>query len=67
MFAARPSADTGTDLNRQLWCCVRTAHVETTLRLIAQGADTNYEEAGARPLHIAAKEGQQLQVDALHK
>lgn len=34
-YAIRPSKDeqlTLEDLNRQLWSCVRTSHVETTLR-----------------------------------
>lgn len=55
------------DLNRQLHSCVRTTHVETTLRLLAQGAQTNYIEPdkGTTPLHIAAREGQSLQVELL--
>lgn len=53
------------DLNRQLHSCVRTGHVETTLRLLALGADPNGHidpETGATPLHVAAREGQELQV-----
>lgn len=70
-FTLRPSKDDGPisqdDLNRQLWSCVRTSHVETTLRLLASGADPNYAdpEKHNAPLHIAAKEGQSLQVELL--
>lgn len=70
-FALRPSKDdsviTQDDLNRQLWSCVRTAHVETTLRLLVLGADPNYidRDKGNSPLHVAAKEGQSLQVELL--
>jgi ankyrin repeat protein len=55
------------DLNRQLWSCVRTSHVETTLRLLALGAEPNYadSEKGNTPLHVAAKEGQTLQAELL--
>lgn len=32
-YAVRPPKDSNLDdLNKQLWCCVRTSHVETTLR-----------------------------------
>jgi ankyrin repeat protein len=69
-YTIRPSKDeenTLLDLNRQLWSCVRTSHVETTLRLLALGADPNYSdsEKGNCPLHIAAKEGQMLQAELL--
>ncbi|GMR60918.1 hypothetical protein PMAYCL1PPCAC_31113, partial [Pristionchus mayeri] len=55
------------DLNRQLWSCVRAPHVDTTLRLLVLGADPNYSdtEKGNTPLHVAAKEGQLLQVELL--
>lgn len=37
-FALRPSKDDNCisqdDLNRQLWSCVRTSHVETTMRYL---------------------------------
>ena len=41
--------------------------METTLRLLALGADPNYADAerGNSPLHIAAKENQALQVELL--
>ncbi|VDN05646.1 unnamed protein product [Thelazia callipaeda] len=70
-FALRPAKDDNCisqdDLNRQLWSCVRTSHVETTLRLLALGADPNYTdpEKNNSPLHIAAKENQALQVELL--
>ncbi|KAF8353597.1 git-1 [Pristionchus pacificus] len=55
------------DLNRQLWSCVRAPHVDTTLRLLVLGADANYydPEKHNTPLHVAAKEGQLLQVELL--
>ncbi|CAJ0945235.1 unnamed protein product, partial [Mesorhabditis belari] len=71
-FAVRPSKDDAPldvdDLNRQLWSCVRTGHVDTTLRLLAMGADPNYADPERQntPLHIAAKEGQTLQVELLY-
>uniref|UniRef100_A0A915PQ10 Arf-GAP domain-containing protein n=1 Tax=Setaria digitata TaxID=48799 RepID=A0A915PQ10_9BILA len=70
-FALRPARDDNCisqdDLNRQLWSCVRTSHVETTMRLLALGADPNYAdpEKHNAPLHIAAKENQALQVELL--
>lgn len=42
---------------------MRTAHIETTLRLLALGASVyTVQENGLTPLHIAAREGQSLQV-----
>ncbi|EJD76064.1 GTP-ase activating protein for Arf containing protein, variant [Loa loa] len=70
-FALRPAKDDNCisqdDLNRQLWSCVRTSHVETTMRLLAMGADPNYidPEKHNAPLHISAKENQALQVELL--
>lgn len=69
-YTIRPLRDeesTSLDLNRQLWACVRTSRVETTLRLLALGADPNYSESekGICPLHVAAKEGQMLQAELL--
>ncbi|KAI1713214.1 putative GTPase activating protein for arf domain-containing protein [Ditylenchus destructor] len=69
-FAIRPSKEdllTVDELNKQMWSCVRTSHVETTLRLLALGADPNYADPdkGNTPLHVAAKEGQILQIELL--
>ncbi|MFH4975525.1 hypothetical protein AB6A40_002234 [Gnathostoma spinigerum] len=70
-FTLRPSKEdeplNQDDLNQQLWSCVRTSHVETTLRLLALGADPNYVDPDKQnaPLHIAAKSGQALQVELL--
>lgn len=36
------SSDTDDDLNQQLHSSVRTSNLETSLRLLAQGADPNY-------------------------
>ncbi|KAK6034030.1 ankyrin repeat protein, partial [Cooperia oncophora] len=71
-FIRKPSKDDEPwsldDVNKQLWSCVRTAHVDTTLRLLAMGADVNYvdSEKGNSPLHVAAKEGQAMQVELLY-
>jgi len=36
------SSDTKEDLNQQLHSSVRTSNLETSLRILAQGADSNY-------------------------
>lgn len=36
------SSDTREDLNQQLHSSVRTSNLETSLRILAQGADSNY-------------------------
>jgi len=61
------SSDTEEELNQQLHSSVRTANLETSLRLLAQGADPNYyhEEKGTRPIHVAARAGQMGQVELL--
>ena len=53
--------------NRQLHASVRTANLETSLRLLSCGADANYlhPEKGTRPLHVAAGAGQASQVELL--
>ncbi|XP_063238160.1 ARF GTPase-activating protein GIT1 isoform X2 [Bacillus rossius redtenbacheri] len=55
------------DLSRQLHSSVRTSNLETSLRLLIQGADPNYfhDEKGTAPLHVAARAGQPLQVELL--
>ncbi|XP_076334103.1 ARF GTPase-activating protein GIT2-like isoform X5 [Tachypleus tridentatus] len=70
-FVHRPSKDEGpmfvSDLNKQLYSSVRTANLETSLRLLSLGADPNYihPERGNTPLHLAAKTGQSSQVELL--
>lgn len=61
------SSDSEDDLNQQLHSSVRTGNLETSLRLLAQGADPNYfhQEKGNRPLHVAARAGQMAQVELL--
>ncbi|XP_054273638.1 ARF GTPase-activating protein GIT2 isoform X2 [Macrosteles quadrilineatus] len=61
------SSDTEEELNQQLHSSVRTGNLETSLRLLAQGADPNYyhEEKGTRPIHVAARAGQIGQVELL--
>ncbi|KAG8233086.1 hypothetical protein J437_LFUL013086 [Ladona fulva] len=55
------------DLGQQLHASVRTANLETSLRLLSLGADPNYyhEVKGNTPLHVAAASGQASQVELL--
>jgi G protein-coupled receptor kinase interactor 2 len=56
------------ELSKQLHASVRSANLETSLRLLAQGADPNYvheEKGSTTPLHVAAKFNQAAQVELL--
>ncbi|XP_031561938.1 ARF GTPase-activating protein GIT2-like [Actinia tenebrosa] len=55
------------DYTLQLHSCVRTSNLETSLRLLSNGAQPNYihPEKGNTPLHIATSAGQALQVELL--
>ncbi|XP_006608086.1 ARF GTPase-activating protein GIT2 isoform X2 [Apis dorsata] len=55
------------ELSRQLHSSVRTSNLETSLRLLAQGANPSYfyKEKGTTPLHVAARAGQALQLELL--
>ncbi|XP_047141674.1 ARF GTPase-activating protein GIT1 isoform X2 [Hydra vulgaris] len=55
------------DLSKQLYSSVRTGNLETSLRLISLGAQTNYfhPEKGNTPLHVAAAAGQATQCELL--
>ncbi|XP_024943398.1 ARF GTPase-activating protein GIT1 isoform X2 [Cephus cinctus] len=69
-FVLRPSKEefcTEEELSRQLHSSVRTGNLETSLRLLAQGANPNYfyKEKGTTPLHVAARAGQALQLELL--
>ncbi|CAD5208118.1 unnamed protein product [Bursaphelenchus xylophilus] len=69
-FTIRPSKEERNsleDLNRQLWSVARSSRVETTLKLLALGADPNYADVdnGLAAVHVAAKEGQILQIELL--
>ncbi|KAG7173393.1 ARF GTPase-activating protein GIT2-like, partial [Homarus americanus] len=70
-FVYRPSRDDPSgndgDVSRQLHSSVRTANLETSLRLLSQGADPNYyhKEKSCCPLHVAARAGQASQVELL--
>ncbi|XP_066997754.2 ARF GTPase-activating protein GIT2 isoform X3 [Anabrus simplex] len=70
-FVFRPGKDDTvlleSDLSKQLHSSVRTTNLETSLRLLSQGADPNYfhEEKGTTPLHVAAKAGQMSQMELL--
>ncbi len=70
-FVYRPAKDepavSESELSRQLHSSVRTPNLETSLRLISQGADPNYfhPEKNSTPLQVAAKAGQACQVELL--
>uniref|UniRef100_A0A0K0ESS6 Arf-GAP domain-containing protein n=1 Tax=Strongyloides stercoralis TaxID=6248 RepID=A0A0K0ESS6_STRER len=66
-YASKGINESQSDLDMQLFACVRTCHVETTFRLLIHGANPNYVnyETGETPLHIAVKEGQLKQVELL--
>lgn len=56
------------ELSKQLHASVRSSNLETSLRLLAQGADPNFvhvEKSSSTPLHVAAKFGQAAQVELL--
>lgn len=56
------------ELSKQLHASVRSANLETSLRLLAQGANCNYvhkEKGSTTPLQMAAKCGQAAQVELL--
>lgn len=56
------------ELSKQLHASVRSSNLETSLRLLAQGADPNFvhlEKSSTTPLHVAAKFGQAAQVELL--
>jgi len=70
-FVYKPAKDdvltTESDLSKQLHSSVRTPNLETSLRLLSQGADPNYfhPEKNSTPLAVAAKAGQVCQVELL--
>lgn len=55
------------DLSQQLHSSVRTSNLKTSLRLLALGADVDYlhPEKGTRPLNVAIKSNQPLQLELL--
>ncbi|KAG5678630.1 hypothetical protein PVAND_008286 [Polypedilum vanderplanki] len=56
------------ELSKQLHASVRSANLETSLRLIAQGANCNYihkDKNCTTPIHVAAKAGQSAQCELL--
>ncbi|XP_058063792.1 ARF GTPase-activating protein Git [Anopheles bellator] len=55
------------ELSKQLHASVRASNLETSLRLLVQGADPNFyhEEKGSTPLHVAVKSGQLSQIELL--
>lgn len=67
-FVCRNPRERGDDdLGKQLHSSVRTANLDTSLRLLSIGAQANYyhAEKGNTPLHVAAKSGQSLQIELL--
>ncbi|XP_065214585.1 ARF GTPase-activating protein GIT2 [Planococcus citri] len=61
------NSDSPEDLNQQLHSSVRTSNLETSLRLLIQGADPNYYhvEKGNNVIHVAAGAGQMEQIELL--
>ncbi|XP_052737732.1 ARF GTPase-activating protein Git isoform X2 [Bicyclus anynana] len=55
------------ELGRQLHSAVRSASLDTAMRLLAQGADPNYynQEKGSTCLHVACRAGQPAQAELL--
>jgi len=55
------------DLGKQLHSSVRTAYLDSSLRLLASGANANFlhPEKGNTPLHVAARSNQKTQVELL--
>lgn len=55
------------DFSKQLHSSVRTGNLETSLRLLAAGADPNYfhPDKGNTPLHVAAVSNQAAQIELL--
>jgi len=70
-YVFKPAKDdltvTESDLSKQLHSSVRTPNLETSLRLLSQGADPNYfhPEKNSTPLAVAGKAGQVCQVELL--
>jgi len=70
-YVFKPAKDdlqiTESDLSKQLHSSVRTPNLETSLRLLSQGADANYfhPEKNSTPLAVAARAGQVCQVELL--
>ncbi|KAK0095721.1 hypothetical protein PV326_007594 [Microctonus aethiopoides] len=69
-FILRPNKDefsSDEELSKQLHSSVRTSNLETSLRLLAQGANPNYfhKEKGTTPLHVAVRASQPLQLELL--
>eukprot|EP00090_Calanus_glacialis_P047134 TRINITY_DN9590_c0_g1_i1.p1 TRINITY_DN9590_c0_g1~~TRINITY_DN9590_c0_g1_i1.p1 ORF type:complete len:793 (-),score=277.42 TRINITY_DN9590_c0_g1_i1:161-2539(-) len=70
-YVFKPAKDdlqiTESDLSKQLHSSVRTPNLETSLRLLSQGADPNYfhPEKNSTPLAVAARAGQVCQVELL--
>lgn len=74
-YVLKPSMEDGVnnaanleaELSKQLHASVRSGNLETSLRLLVQGADPNYfhDEKGSTPLHVVARAGQLSQMELL--
>ncbi|CAK8692828.1 unnamed protein product [Clavelina lepadiformis] len=66
-YVHRPPRQHDEDLGKQLHSSVRTANLDTSLRLLSLGAHANFfhSERGNTPLHVAAKAGQAYQIELL--
>ncbi|XP_053672601.1 ARF GTPase-activating protein Git [Anopheles nili] len=66
-FQAEDGSSLELELSKQLHASVRASNLETSLRLLVQGADPNFynEDKGSTPLHVAVKSGQLSQIELL--
>uniref|UniRef100_A0A182RJF3 Arf-GAP domain-containing protein n=1 Tax=Anopheles funestus TaxID=62324 RepID=A0A182RJF3_ANOFN len=66
-FQAEEGSSLELELSKQLHASVRAGNLETSLRLLVQGADPNFyhEDKGSTPLHVAVKSGQLSQIELL--
>ncbi|XP_077298058.1 ARF GTPase-activating protein GIT1 isoform X2 [Arctopsyche grandis] len=70
-YVFRPRRDdvpcNATELSRQLHSSVRSSNLDTSLRLLVQGADPNYfnHEKGTSCLHVACRTGNVYQAELL--
>lgn len=74
-YVLKPTLDEGVnnatnlevELSKQLHASVRSGNLETSLRLLVQGADPNFfhDEKGSTPLHVATRSGQLSQMELL--
>uniref|UniRef100_A0A2M4CTA9 Putative gtpase-activating of the git family n=1 Tax=Anopheles darlingi TaxID=43151 RepID=A0A2M4CTA9_ANODA len=66
-FQVEEGSSLEVELSKQLHASVRASNLETSLRLLVQGADPSFyhEDKGSTPLHVAVKSGQLSQIELL--